>query len=58
MKEKNDKNVSLGAVLAPSSLLEGQEPATEEPGQKFWGQNPEEPIPGGEINGFLPSPPL
>lgn len=57
MKEKNEKNVSLGAGLAPPSLLEGQEPATGELGVKSWRQNPEEPMPGGEIDGFLPSPP-
>lgn len=56
MKEKNYKNVSLGAGLAPSSLLEWQEPATGELGLKSWRQNPEEPMPGGEIDGFLPSP--
>lgn len=71
MKEKNDKNVSLGAGLAPSSLLEGQEPAfpaglmepvwVRNPGDpelKSWGQNPEEPMPGRENDGLLPSLPL
>lgn len=34
MKEQNDKNVSLGAGLVPSSLLEGQEWDTGDPGLK------------------------
>lgn len=57
MKEKNYKNVSLRASLAPSSLLEGQERATGDAGLKSWGQNPEKPMPGREIDYFLPSPP-
>lgn len=64
MKEKNAKNVSPGAGLAPPSQGRALQSLLGWAGTGHWKarakilvRSPEEPMSGREIDGFLPSPP-